>query len=274
MYETYVHYALSTNDRGKTLAHQLSKYIDMKDKSYLDIGTAYGGYLVGFAGRGCRPSLGVEIDQNLIELCKINLRENGMDPDCVFQGDICEPLLESLKERKSDVITLNDVIEHVLDVSKAFENVKYLMAERGYLYLEIPNRYHVNNVFSDPHFGLFGITLLDRSGAIEYFRSEAGGIYAMGDYYNLGDLLSFFPKSHYEIKIINDHVSFHDVENRYQEITALYRVQIERSKATTEFKKKLKERFEAFFKKYEEEMAKRENDYFFIQTWKVLIFKR
>ncbi len=200
MYETYIKYALATNDRGEELVHHLSQFLKFKNKSYLDIGTAYGGFLVAFSKQGCRPCLGIEIDGKLVELCRLNLVENHLASDCVLQLDICGPLPDTMKEKRFDIITCTDVLEHVLDVPRVLKNIKNLMEEKGHLYLEIPNRYHVNNVLSDPHFGLFGITLLDRKDAIEYFKEAGVGNYSVAEYHEIEYFLSFFPQKYFQIK--------------------------------------------------------------------------
>jgi len=74
MYITYINYALSTNERGESIAKTVSEYVSLPRKSFLDIGTAYGGYVVAFARRGCNPYLGVDIDERFIRLAKLLIR--------------------------------------------------------------------------------------------------------------------------------------------------------------------------------------------------------
>jgi glycosyltransferase involved in cell wall biosynthesis/SAM-dependent methyltransferase len=276
MYETYVNYALSTNDRGKALAHDLSRYLKLKNKSYLDIGTAYGGYLVAFAKQGCKPYMGIEIDQEFIELCKLNLIENNLDPDCVLQWDICDPFSDNFKEKKIDIVTCTDVLEHVLDVPKALESIKYLLADKGHLYLEIPNRYHVNNVLSDPHFGLFGITLLNRNDAIEYFKCVKSGDYSVADYYELDYYLSFFPEEYFRInKIFPQNIDFKALDHLFGlEVRMVYESKIDYLLISMEMKNKLIEKFKEFVARYIAQIQRRNFEYFYVQNWKILIQKR
>lgn len=275
-YETYVQYALSTNDRGAALVDQLSRYIRFKDKSYLDIGTAYGGYVVAFAMQGCRPYQGIEIDGKLVELCKLNLLENKFDPNCVLQLDICGSFPDILKMREFDIITCTDVLEHISDVPKALENMKSLMAHGSYLYLEIPNRYHVNNVLSDPHFGLFGITLLERDDAIEYFRYLRGGDYLVSDYHEFDYYLSFFPKAHFDIKTFsNDYLDFKGLDNSFnKEIENNFKSRIDDLPIPVEMKEKLKLKFKNYIDQYVKQMYQRDIESFYVQNWKVLIRRK
>ncbi|MFH0957217.1 MAG: methyltransferase domain-containing protein [Pseudomonadota bacterium] len=276
MYETYVNYALTTNERGDALAHFLSPYIQFRDKSYLDIGTAYGGYLVAFAKRGCRPHLGIEINEELIELCKLNLMENKVIPDHVLQQDICEPLPANLRERKFDLITCTDVLEHVLDFPRILENLKTLLADRGHLYLEIPNRYHVKNVISDPHFGLFGITLFEREDAIAYFKYLRAGDYLVADYHDLDCYISFFPEAYFVTQTLStETIDFIELDTLFKkEIENSFESKVENLPVPVEMKEKLKGKFKQYIAQYVKQMQKRDLERFYTQNWKMLIQKK
>ena len=275
-YETYVRYALSTNDRGAALVDQLSRYLKFKDKSYLDIGTAYGGYVVAFARQGCRPYQGIEIDDKFVELCKLNLIENNLDPNCVLQLDICDPLPNTLKVRECDIITSTDVLEHISDVPKALENMKSLMAHGGYLYLEIPNPYHVNNVLSDPHFGLFGITLLERDDAIEYFRYLRAGDYLVADYREFDYYLSFFPEAYFDFRIFStDYIDFEGLDNSFnKELENNFKSKVENLLIPAEMKEKLKLKFKNYIDQYIDQIKERDIERYYMQNWKILIQKK
>jgi glycosyltransferase involved in cell wall biosynthesis/SAM-dependent methyltransferase len=275
MYETYVNYALTTNERGDTLAHFLSPYIQFRNKSYLDIGTAYGGYLVAFAKRGCRPYLGIEINEKLIELCKLNLMENKLKTNNVLQHDICEPLPADLRERKFDLITCTDVLEHVIDLPRTLENLKTLLADQGYLYLEIPNRYHVNNVISDPHFGLFGITLLGRDDAVQYLKSMVEWDYSVSDYYELEHIVSFFPEKHFKItKLFSETLDSRTWDDLFRvEIERTYISKLNNLAIPIELRDKLLDKLGNYITHYVKQRSKNNGGLFYIQNWKILIQK-
>jgi glycosyltransferase involved in cell wall biosynthesis/2-polyprenyl-3-methyl-5-hydroxy-6-metoxy-1,4-benzoquinol methylase len=275
MYETYVNYALTTNERGDALAHFLSPYIQFRDKSYLDIGTAYGGYLVAFAKRGCQPYLGIEINEKLIELCKLNLMENKINPEYVLQQDICEPLLVNLRERKFDLITCSDVLEHVLDFPRTLENLKTLLADQGFLYLEIPNRYHVKNVISDPHFGLFGITLLEKHDAVQYLESILEWDYSVSDYYDLEHILAFFSEEYFKItKLFSETLDSRTLDDLFRgEIERTYIARINNLAIPIELRGKLLDKVGNYVNQYVEQKSKSKVNRFYIQNWKILIQK-
>src|SRR5438132_6352734 len=48
----YFEYAITCNERGRVVANLLRKHIAVRGKRYLDIGCAYGGFLVAFAEEG------------------------------------------------------------------------------------------------------------------------------------------------------------------------------------------------------------------------------
>ncbi len=275
-YDMYVNYALSTNKRGEVIADLISQYAKLKGRSFLDVGTAYGGYLVAFAKRGCYPYTGIDIDKDFIRLGKLNLKGNNLNPDAMICMDISDTLPDFFKEKKFDIITCADVIEHVHDVRKSIENIKSLMKDKGWLLLEIPNRYHIDNVISDPHFGLFGITLLDGNEAVEFFTSLRPGSYKVNDFYELDYYLSFFSKENYKInKIWNEDIDFTEWDKAFlSEIATTYLSKIDRLAVSIRLKNALIMKFGEYIRKYKNQMIKRNVDYFYIQTWRMLFSKQ
>jgi 2-polyprenyl-3-methyl-5-hydroxy-6-metoxy-1,4-benzoquinol methylase len=177
-------YALSTNWRGEMIANSMAPYLKRGDGRFLDVGCGFGGCLVAFSRLGMTV-LGIEIDEQRAGFAQANCTDYGLPVDCVLTGDILE---EGLPARLGhfDLITCMDVIEHVLDVPLALRNMVELLRPGGHLLLEIPNRKSINFVSRDGHFALFGITLLERSKAIEYHAAFFDNEYDVGEYYDLG----------------------------------------------------------------------------------------
>jgi 2-polyprenyl-3-methyl-5-hydroxy-6-metoxy-1,4-benzoquinol methylase len=274
MYEIYVNYALSTNMRGGILAEELSNHISLKNRSYLDIGTAYGGFMVAFSKMGCKDPFGLEIDDRLVNICKLNLTENGLDPESVIRYDICQPLPAQLKNEKFDIITCTDVLEHVLDIPMTINNIIALAADGCDIYLEIPNRYHINNVLSDPHFGLFGITLLERNDAIDYFNMERQGKYLVGDYCNLEYFLSFFPDKYFKVTdISNPTLPDTSDEIFLKEVKDTYLEKVNKLSASSKLKRILIDKFHQYIINYSKQMNRPDMDRFYVQSWKLIIHK-
>lgn len=176
-------FAMSTNWRGEQLAERLMPLLPAGARRYLDVGCGFGGYLVEFAHRGLEVT-GIEVDPLRIELARANLADQGI-VDRVHERSVLE---SGLVERLGtfDVITCIDVIEHVEDAPTAMLRMTELLRPGGTLVLEIPNAEAVHSVARDGHFGLFGITLLDRDDARAYHRQYFSDPYDVGDYHPLG----------------------------------------------------------------------------------------
>lgn len=177
-------YAMSTNQRGQQMSKFMRPHLSPGATRYLDVGCGFGGFLVAFARLGMKV-MGFEIDPERVMLASANCEDFGLGGS-VVEGDILDDTFTASLD-KFDAITMIDVIEHVLDVPKALRNAVRLLNPGGVLLLEIPNRHSIEFVGSDGHFGLFGITLLDRWQAIDYHRQFYKFAYDVGDYYELSN---------------------------------------------------------------------------------------
>lgn len=193
-------YAMSTNWRGRAIRQVLDDYILQGARRYLDVGSGFGGFLVAFAEIGLEV-YGIEIDPQRIEFSKANCLDHNIH-DCVFRASILDDDLASYLGT-FDVITCIDVIEHVLDTKKTIQNMVNLLNPRGILMLEIPNKYSFNYVSHDGHFGLFGITLLDRPDAIEYHKAFFEFEYDVGEYYFLEFYRGEFERLGCQVTLLN-----------------------------------------------------------------------
>jgi 2-polyprenyl-3-methyl-5-hydroxy-6-metoxy-1,4-benzoquinol methylase len=168
-------YAFSTNGRGRTLIQQLTgwgvslEHDGSSRKTYLDIGCAYAGFLIAFANHGY-DATGIELSGELYgRLGKLNLEASGCQADIRIGNFLSDDIVTG--ERKFDMITCNDVIEHVSDPAACIHKICRLLKPGGVAYVASPNKLSMPNVRSDVHFQCFGLTLLD------YFRARAA--YAM-----------------------------------------------------------------------------------------------
>lgn len=171
--ELYSSYALSTVDRGDSLRRFIESLTPIKDKRYLDVGCAYGGFPVAFHAAGAREVVGFDYNADFLKYALL-LREDYGHPIRFEQASILE---EGLAERfgRFDIISCNDVIEHVSDPGRALSNLASLLNPGGLLCMEIPNRWSAAFVLKDGHFYKYALTSLPKYLADRRFARETNG---------------------------------------------------------------------------------------------------
>lgn len=204
-------YAMSALQRGRKFYSAHQDEFPASGKRYLDVGCGFGGFLVAFAEHGYDVT-GVEIDPVRVELSRANCRDLGKGE--VIEGSILDDALIDRLGR-FDVITCNDVIEHVLDVPKTIHHMVKLLNPGGVLLLEIPNRDFLGSVAADDHYSLHGITQLERDTAIEYFRHFWRHAYDIGDYYQLSHYQNLFQAEGCESHLLKKRVPYVTIMRRF-----------------------------------------------------------
>lgn len=179
----HVDFALNTNARGRQVVNIVRKYTPIKRKRFLDVGCAYGGFLVAFAEAGAKEVVGIDINEKLLKLARANASDNSINAIITRADILDEDLPKTVGE--FDIITCNDVIEHVEDPMRTIVNLSNLLRDGGILYMEIPNRYYVGFLKEDGHFKLPGITLLPKWQAEQYHHAIFGCEYTVGHYKSL-----------------------------------------------------------------------------------------
>ena len=193
--DMYFEYAATANERGRSLAARLEKHVGSglarrwRRPQVLDVGCAYGGSLVAFGERGARVT-GIDVNERLLALAQVNLRENGLDAHLVH-GDATA---EHRRFRSCfDVVVANDVVEHVPRLEAFVRNLAGWLTPRGAVCLEIPNGACPEFVRRDGHHRLFGITLLDFADARDYYaRRVAYGEYDTFNYLDFDGYVRVF----------------------------------------------------------------------------------
>jgi GT2 family glycosyltransferase/2-polyprenyl-3-methyl-5-hydroxy-6-metoxy-1,4-benzoquinol methylase len=216
----YFEFAITCNMRGRQAAELLRAHTALLGKRYLDVGCAYGGFLVAFAERGAQVT-GIDIDEMLLGLARMNLQDNQLDVP-LFVADATRA--EQLKEFRDcfDLITCNDVIEHVEDPQLLLVNLAGLLRSDGLIYFEIPNSHAPRHVMCDGHYQLFGITLLDYPDARDYYALHAPGVpYGVRHYLNLDRYAKLFEAAGLELAILESNYRSVDLETVLVELTEL-----------------------------------------------------
>ncbi|HWQ57283.1 MAG TPA: methyltransferase domain-containing protein [Bryobacteraceae bacterium] len=199
--EMWFHYALSTNCRGADLIGVIEQFTPLNGKRYLDIGCGFGGCVVAGARRGA-SCIGIEVDEQRIAFAHANIADSGLSNNAhILRHDVLDPGIVPAMGR-FDVITCNDVAEHVDSVAQLFENLGNLLAPGGIVCMEIPNKYSLEFVAHDGHFGLFGITLLERPEARQYHAQVYRHPYDVGDYLSLQEYLDLFRRFRMEPELM------------------------------------------------------------------------
>jgi len=178
----YISYALSTNQRAeRTLARMLSLDRPTTQGKALDVGCGYGGFLNAFGKLGFQP-FGVEVDAHLAALAKLNTKDAPFESTLVV-GDM---FAGKATLTGFDLITVNDVIEHLPDPLGAFKRLSEALNPGGVLAIYAPNGNSVFNVAADPHHKVCGSSYMPRSLAKGYVQAYLKSpSYSLGEYVSL-----------------------------------------------------------------------------------------
>ena len=208
----YFKFALSANDRGRAVARLLASHVEIAGKRHLDVGCAYGGFLVAFSERGA-DSCGFDIDPILLELGQSNYRDAG-GRFTTYRKDVTRLQDIAGFEKRFDIVTCNDVIEHVDDPASALQNISLMLSLGGIAYLEIPNRDAASFVLQDGHYQLFGITQLDREEAADYYSAHMPGKpYGVEHYLRLPEYRALLDAAGLEMEVLEESLVGVDVQS-------------------------------------------------------------
>jgi len=155
LYELNRDYALRAIDRGNQIADIVEERILVKGAKVLDLGSGDGGVSIAFALRGGQAT-SLEMSKERIDRMMVWASEKGVEVRPVL-GDA---LNTQLADSEYDIITCNDLLEHVADGQKLAREIDRLLKPGGVLFLETQNRLSILEFLSDSHLRLLGITLL------------------------------------------------------------------------------------------------------------------
>lgn len=158
---TWVLYTLSTVERGRGVISALQAHGWRPGVRFLDAGCAYGGYLVAAAEAGAAEVVGIDVDEDYLELARDLLAAYGvsgrLELGSVEDGELVGRLAGPTG---FDIATCTDVLEHVADAGTTLERLALSLAPGGRMYIAVPNFRCPAWVRSDPHYQVAGITLL------------------------------------------------------------------------------------------------------------------
>lgn len=178
----YISYAMDTNNRGLDVAERfLYREGVPQTGRHLDVGSGYGGTSVAFAKRGFE-AIAIETHPAFAAYTRANTASYNVK---VYEDDFS--LMDIDKLGYFDVITCNEVLEHVYNPPLVINRLSSLLKPSGVLMMEVPNWRCLSFIPQDGHYLQFGLTLLSRHEAKE-LRGALTGDYdydGMGEYYDI-----------------------------------------------------------------------------------------
>ena len=199
----WAEFTLTSAERGWRAIELLGGPRGFRNKRVLDVGSAYGGFLVAAAHAGADDLVGIDVDPKLLDLARLLLA----DHEVKARLEIADITDATLPDRLGtfDIVFCNDVLEHVQDLDASADHLARLLKPKGRLFLEIPNGMALSYIESDGHYKLPGITLLDHAEAEQWFQAFYGDqypyntyFYAPVDYY-----LALFSRNLIPLRLLN-----------------------------------------------------------------------
>lgn len=104
-----------------------------------------------------------------------------------------------------DIVTCNDVIEHVKDPESAVKHINSILKPGGAALFHIPNKNYPDFVIKDGYQSLFGITLLDYDDASGYYTAVyKQGTYSVYYYLLLNEYKEIFNRYGLSFELLNE----------------------------------------------------------------------
>ena len=211
-YQVWLDYAMSTNARGAEILQTIHKIIpSVRGKRYLDIGCGYGGSCIAFASEGAEV-VGIDYDESLLNIAQANYRDHP-DLNISFKRVDVMDANQVNALGKFDLITSDNVIEHVKDPGRLIAFCRQLITINGIVYLTVPNAYSLGQIRKDCHYALPGISLLDPDDATVYVKYALNQpFYDVSWYYHYHTFEHLFMRYGFSEKLLNSYqVSEEDI---------------------------------------------------------------
>lgn len=163
LFRRWLRFSLNAIERGRQMVETLAPFVNLQGKSVLDVGCGDGGLSIAFAEMGADVT-GIDILPDRIERARIwaSCRKEKIK---FVHSDF---LSNSWDDETFDVVVMNDVLEHVDEPMRVLQKMHQLLKPGGLTYIQAPNLHSPFNLLSDPHYGLFGVSVLPRAWAEWY----------------------------------------------------------------------------------------------------------
>ena len=117
-----------------------------KDSTILDVGGSWGELAEFLMSKGYKNV--VVADPN--PKCVQNMEDKGIEHVKANSSEMAD----ALKNRKFDMIIMNHILEHIVDINDALDAVTELLADDGHLFIEVPDIEGYNDYSDAPYFYL------------------------------------------------------------------------------------------------------------------------
>jgi 2-polyprenyl-3-methyl-5-hydroxy-6-metoxy-1,4-benzoquinol methylase len=154
--DALLHYALSTNERGAQVVAKVQEFTpSLLGLRFLDIGSGYGGVCAAAARAGAE-AVGLEANASNRRLAELNVADAPELSVRFIDADVMDWRPLSTLGR-FDVITCDNVIEHVASPPVLVAHARRLLEPNGLLYLTAPNVFSFGQITKEWH----GLSVLD-----------------------------------------------------------------------------------------------------------------
>lgn len=202
-HQVWLDYALTSNERGAQLVEKLRHWVpSYQGLRTLDIGSGYGGTAIAMARAGAQ-AVGLEVDPTLLRLSLANAAESPqLDVTLVGADAMAWDTLAPLGQ--FDVITCDNVIEHVPVPQVALAHLRRLLKPSGVAWVTAPNAFSFGQIKSECHYGRFGLSLLDPLDGSAYMQAALGNpSYDVSSYFTFDGYLALFDRYGLFPKLLN-----------------------------------------------------------------------
>ncbi|MBL4890211.1 MAG: class I SAM-dependent methyltransferase [Candidatus Lindowbacteria bacterium] len=173
--------------------------IVVETASVLDVGCNSGHSLRAFEKLGAGKVVGIEYDPQRYATSQYMLECHSSSAKVCHASILDDNVIDQCGGGNFDLITCFDVIEHLPTPDKAIANFSQLLRPGGRVILTIANRYYPDIMLCEPHYGLPGMTLLERDDAKIYHDLVRDSEYDVFNWFTRNALEKLFRRHGFEV---------------------------------------------------------------------------
>jgi SAM-dependent methyltransferase len=134
------------NNRFLEISERISPFLS-ENLTIVDVGCAQGGMLGVLRDKGYSRLHGIDLSEANLKA----LQERGITP---WNNSICD--VNNINQ-KFDFVILSHILEHICDLQTAASNLKKILNDNGYAYVEVPNASKYAEYYPEAPFHFFNI---------------------------------------------------------------------------------------------------------------------